>query len=222
MKIEKNTSFQSVCFATKVWYSKQLHSSWRWEIFLGTNGDRKRIFCFWSNQSSEFWWVWKWWSFFREVNNFVRNLATVAHVRCLGGPMGGHIHSGLRMAMSRDRNSFTMSLRVWYIWYICHICHLCNIIQCSPVLDCEFEKISLVQSLFQRPLHPSMTSINCLVPEEHLIKQTAAVWVKKTFSLVGEKWLTLRLQVWNLKVSQFCLYGSMWHASSNLQIVCMM
>lgn len=109
-------------------------------FLLGKNGDRKRIFCFWSNQSSEFWWVSIWWSFFREVNNFVRNLATVAHVRCLGGPMGGHIHSGLRMAMSGDRNSFTMSLRVWYIWYICHICHLCNIIQCSPVLDCEFWK----------------------------------------------------------------------------------
>lgn len=31
----KTWPFQSVCFATKVWYSKQLHSSWRWEIFVG-------------------------------------------------------------------------------------------------------------------------------------------------------------------------------------------
>ena len=47
---------------------------------------------------------------FLEVNNFERNLATVAHVRRLGGPMGGHIHSGPRMAMSGDRNSFTLDL----------------------------------------------------------------------------------------------------------------
>ena len=80
-------------------------------------------------------------------------------------------------------------------------------------------------NVFQRPLHPKMTSINLLgtigafdQADCSCLGKTNAQVQKQEVLLIGEEWPTLRLQVW----SQFCLYGSMWHASSNLQIVCMM
>ena len=80
--------------------------------------------------------------FILEVNNFERHLATVAHVRCLGGPMGGHIHSGPRMAMSGDRNSFTLSLEsVIHLMHLSHLSHLHIIQESSPAGATSFKDL---------------------------------------------------------------------------------